>query len=364
MTEEPNDDLVELYRARGLPEAQALFFRLEEAGIAARIDNELLQGVIGEIPAGWNTAPRVLVAGRHLAAAQEVLRGFLPPAGGPLSGDDGGDLHCLACAAPMGTADTCLVCGWSYEPEANSESPPPIAPSDGPPPTHSRSSAESTAPVDTGPAPMVGRVAWLEVVAVLAVGVLPHLFGIIWRPSSPVPYWVDTVQLTGSCICTVIVVLYLIYRSGEPWERFGLVRPSGWDIPLGFGILVIAELVWLVTLRMGLPDNPTPYPFPVPRSQADYAMMVIKLGAYAFAVELVIRAYLITRLEVLLRSRGKAVLLSAVVFASYQAYLGLYDAIFIFCLGVAFGLAYLGVRRVWPLAIGQMLFGIHAELSP
>ena len=40
MTDDQDDEIVELYRARGLPEAQALYFRLEEAGIPARIDNE------------------------------------------------------------------------------------------------------------------------------------------------------------------------------------------------------------------------------------------------------------------------------------------------------------------------------------
>jgi membrane protease YdiL (CAAX protease family) len=360
MSDERTDDLVELYRAVGLPEAQALFFRLEEAGIPARIDNEMLQGVIGEVPAGWDTAPRVLVARERLEMAEQVLREFQPAVAATSESDGDGREACLACGAPMGTADTCPACGWTYGPASDPE--PPIPPSETPAQQNATAPPESGPPPDAGPPPMTGGAAWLEIAAVLAVGVVPPLLTVIGNPA-PVPYWVDTVQLTGLSVCTVFVTLYLIHRSREPWERFGIVRPSGWDIPLGFGILVIGELTWLVSLRLGLPDNPSSYPFPVARSRADYAMMVIKLGANAFAEELVVRAYLITRLEVLLRSRAFAVLVSSVLFASYHLYQGVYDSLFVLFLGLAFGFAYLGVRRVWPLAIGHMLFGIHAELS-
>ena len=47
------DELVELYRARGLAEAHALRIQLEEEGIAAQVDNEMLQGIVGEVPGGW-----------------------------------------------------------------------------------------------------------------------------------------------------------------------------------------------------------------------------------------------------------------------------------------------------------------------
>src|SRR5262245_49993653 len=99
MSDKTSDDLVELFRARGLPEAQSLVFLLGEAGIAARIDNEMLQGVVGEVPAGWMTAPRVLVLERELDAANRILGAFLPDSR-PEGPDDTG-LRCLACGAAM-----------------------------------------------------------------------------------------------------------------------------------------------------------------------------------------------------------------------------------------------------------------------
>src|SRR5262249_7433866 len=364
MSDSTSDELVELYRACGLPEAQALYFRLEEAGISARIDNEMLQGVVGEVPAGWMTAPRVLVLQRDLEAARRVLQEFLPVDKPPVTRQVSDALSCLACGATMTASNTCPNCNWTYATDPGSPSPP--RPSDAPTAQASDAVPEPAQPQGSTPPPLAGRAVWLEVAAVLAVGVVPPLLGAIAslaETPTPSPYWSNCVSLTGTSACTAFVVLYLIHRSGEPWKRFGLVGASGWDLPLGLGMLIVAELVLLVYARLGLAAEKASYTFPVPRGTAEYAMMVIQLGANAFAEELVTRAYLITRLEVLLRFCAKAVVLAAAAFASYHIYQGTPATLFIFMLGASYGAAYLGVRRIWPFAIGHTLFGIHAELS-
>ncbi|HJZ56080.1 MAG TPA: DUF2007 domain-containing protein [Gemmataceae bacterium] len=108
---------VTIYRASGLPEAHAVRLLLEQAGIPVRIDNELLPGVVGELPMGWVTAPRIIVARSQEAAAREVVGQFLrrprerPGPGGKQDSD------CLACGADMGEEDVCRACGWSYREE-------------------------------------------------------------------------------------------------------------------------------------------------------------------------------------------------------------------------------------------------------
>jgi Putative prokaryotic signal transducing protein len=118
MAEDPKEP-IELYRARWADEAHALRAELVEAGVPALVDSELLQGIAGEVPGGWITAPRVLVPRGHLAKANSILAEFIAraldvdtPTG--TTGDDSG-LRCLACRAPMGEADVCPACGWSYE---------------------------------------------------------------------------------------------------------------------------------------------------------------------------------------------------------------------------------------------------------
>src|SRR5262249_56919425 len=58
--------------------------------------------------------------------------------------------------------------------------------------------------------------------------------------------------------------------------------------------------------------------FAVPATAIDYLLMVPKHAANGFAEELVMRAYLITRLARLLRSDLQSVFLSAFLFASYH----------------------------------------------
>ena len=75
--------------------------------------------------------------------------------------------------------------------------------------------------------PLGHRAVWGEVGAVLAVGVVPHLVNAMYNALYPFPppaYWIYALYLTVTSGCTVFVTLYLIHRSGEPWERFGLPR--------------------------------------------------------------------------------------------------------------------------------------------
>jgi membrane protease YdiL (CAAX protease family) len=206
---------------------------------------------------------------------------------------------------------------------------------------------------------------WWEVAAVLAVGVVPNLSGAVvnlFDPVPPPPYWLDAFHLIVLSGCTVLVTLYLIGRSGEPWERFGIVRPSLLDMVLGPFMLGVALCVLFVLPR--LPDSdvrPTNL-FPRPRGAIDYTLMVVKFAVAACAEELVTRAYLITRLTELLRSRGEAVLCAALLFASYHAYQGVVGVVYSFAFGLAYGVAFLGIGRVWPLVIGHALYNVHAEL--
>ena len=115
MNQLPSDP-VELYRARGLPEAHAIRVALEEEGIAVRIDNELLQGAVGELPMGWNTAPRIMVERDQQEAARRIVVAILERTMHPEETDYQSD-RCLACGATMREFDICPKCGWTFEAE-------------------------------------------------------------------------------------------------------------------------------------------------------------------------------------------------------------------------------------------------------
>lgn len=112
---------VELYRCKNLPEAHAIRAALEEAGIAAEVDGELLQGVAGELPLGWHTAPRLMVDSFHAEDAAGLVQKYLAlqqsNAERRSEAEDEAD-HCLSCGEELPEEESeCASCGWTYEDE-------------------------------------------------------------------------------------------------------------------------------------------------------------------------------------------------------------------------------------------------------
>ena len=63
---------VEIYRAKDSPQAHLLKSALEDAGIRAAVEGDLLQGAVGE-PGEWWAAPRIMVAKRDALKARAIL---------------------------------------------------------------------------------------------------------------------------------------------------------------------------------------------------------------------------------------------------------------------------------------------------
>lgn len=112
-------DLVEVYRAGSLPEAHSLRLMLEDAGIAAQVENDMLHGALGEFPLGWSTCPRLMVPPADTELARTLLDEYerstterrQHQSEQPESADGS---VCLACGAALGLDDVCPKCGWTY----------------------------------------------------------------------------------------------------------------------------------------------------------------------------------------------------------------------------------------------------------
>lgn len=65
--------LVEVYRAKNSPQAHLLRSALEDAGIRAWVEGDLLQGAVGELPLGWSSAPRIMVEESDALRARTLL---------------------------------------------------------------------------------------------------------------------------------------------------------------------------------------------------------------------------------------------------------------------------------------------------
>lgn len=206
---------------------------------------------------------------------------------------------------------------------------------------------------------------WFEIGAALAVGVFPNLlsafaYSFLAKGKPLFPFWFQELSLAISSSCTIFVLLYLIYRGDETWKRFGLGPPRSMDLAIGFILLLVGMILPQITPYYRFLDS-TPVAYPLARADnsSDFVIALFASSIAAFSEELVTRAYLITRLESVLRSRWQAVLIAATLFGSYHIYQGFSAVAYAIQLGVVYGIAFLMIRRIWPLAIGHLLINLY-----
>jgi len=285
-------------------------------------------------------------------------------------------LDCLVCGAAMGEELTCAACGWTDQsPSANVTFVGQVLDHHDSHADNARvtqaadSTLSQTSPSDGSQSSSVmseSEICW-EVWTVLAVGVIPYLPSILsheYTRNLSTPYWIDFLSLVVNSATVTFVTLYLIHRSGEPFERFGIHPFQTSDLFRGIIFAMAAWISyvcwWELTAGIGCSTDDL---FPVPRSRFDFVLMVIGYGVAGLSEEVITRAYLITRLEQLLKSRFGAVLLAGALFASYHLYQGVGGAFHALLFGLTYGAAFVWIRSVWPLAIGHAFINIYFELE-
>lgn len=211
--------------------------------------------------------------------------------------------------------------------------------------------------------------------AVLCLGVIPHLLSAVamlngyryetWYQDSAAALTQDF-SLLGGSIGVIGPMLYIIAVSGEPGARFGLVRLRiVRDLGLGVAVVIAAlAAYWGFFLLLSrfpgvaeLMEAAQPHGadhLQHPNvSRSPIALAIPAMMANGFAEELVLRAYLLSRIEQITKSAAKAVAISAAAFASYHMYQGLAPMLGIFVVGLTMGAAFRLIRSFWPLAIGH-----------
>jgi membrane protease YdiL (CAAX protease family) len=210
---------------------------------------------------------------------------------------------------------------------------------------------------------------WIEVLAVLCLAYFPWFFGglagLVAGDSTADSSVVGELSWIVRLIQVAAPLLLIMALSGEGWARFGIVRPK-WitDVPLACLIWVSARMVrdfmvsCLPAWMLGSPAViHTPRPAS-PQGAAAFLFLVAWCAAGAFAEELVMRGYLLVRLEQLLRSTWRAVVITALLFASYHLYQGITPAIIDVPLGIVYALWFCWCRRLWPLCAAHALHNI------
>jgi hypothetical protein len=163
-------------------------------------------------------------------------------------------------------------------------------------------------------------------------------------------------------LAPVALVFHLLHRDGEGPGAIGLSRIRVRDLARGAALFAVVGLVGLgiylgaVCLgvnRFVVPAPPAGHWWTVP------ALLMTAAGA-AFLEEVVVLAYLITRLRELSWSPMATVAASALLRGSYHLYQGWGGFVGNLLMGALFGLLFLKWRRAWPFVVCHFLLDAAA----
>ncbi|SDW25319.1 hypothetical protein SAMN05216215_100273 [Saccharopolyspora shandongensis] len=157
--------------------------------------------------------------------------------------------------------------------------------------------------------------------------------------------------------------LYLLWRGGMALRQVGLDRSRpGRDFAGGLGLAALIGIpglgLYLVAHSLGLALTVQPSTL----DAAWWRAPVLTLAAFgnSFAEEVLVVAYLLTRLRQLGWSENRALWVSAVLRGSYHLYQGFGGFVGNVVMGLVYGRAWQRTNRLWPLVVGHALIDVVA----
>jgi membrane protease YdiL (CAAX protease family) len=171
------------------------------------------------------------------------------------------------------------------------------------------------------------------------------------RQGNP-PFSLVAVSAILRDIALVALILFFLWRNGEPLRRIGLCGTGGWrEAVLGLGLYAPfffgVGLLGGALRAAGFSVPPSQIPsFLIPKGPAQFLLGFILVVVVALAEETIFRGYLILRLRAATGSVRAAVLLSSLIFAIGHGYEGSAGIVVVFSMGVIFALIYVWRRNL------------------
>ncbi len=172
------------------------------------------------------------------------------------------------------------------------------------------------------------------------------------------------------------LILYFLWRNDEPLRRIGWVRPdAGREAALGvllfvpFFLGINALELFLRSAGFSAPAAPLPS-FLTATGTMQLLLAGLLVVVVAVAEESIFRGYLILRLKAITGSAGRAVLVSALIFALGHGYEGAAGVISVTVMGLLLGWVYLWRGNLVAVTVMHFLqdfigivvipyFGVH-----
>ena len=174
-------------------------------------------------------------------------------------------------------------------------------------------------------------------------------------------HWLDlALQLAGiaEALAPVVLVLYLMARSGEPPSAIGLdttqpVSDTLWGALLAAVIGGTGLALYLTAFHLGISLNVVPESLPAVWWRIP--VLILSAAHDGILEEILVIGYLLRRLDQLGWTPWKAILFSAVLRGSYHLYQGFGAFLGNAAMGVIFGILYRRWGRVTPMIIAHTL---------
>ncbi|HEY0452423.1 type II CAAX endopeptidase family protein [Actinophytocola sp.] len=157
--------------------------------------------------------------------------------------------------------------------------------------------------------------------------------------------------------------LYLLWRAGVGLKAIGLDRARlGKDALGGVGLAALIGIpgLGLYFLARALGANLTVLPSTLGDTWWRPIVLTIAAAANAWAEEVLVVGYLITRLRQLGLHENKSLLTAAVLRGSYHLYQGFGGFLGNVAMGLVFGRVWQRTNRLWPLVIAHTLLDVVA----
>jgi membrane protease YdiL (CAAX protease family) len=368
----------QLYSARNALEAHDLRFFLAAHDIDAKVtgDNNAFETFISFTP---QSAPCVFVDDADFERASALLVQFANRQSSPESQPAWTCRNCQE--AVESQFDLCWKCGTPREGAASEEAPLALSDND---------RGEETPHIDAKPLDVVTStvpsltrstwIVWLEVLAVLVLTMplygghsLPGYVLISLGVHNNAADFYLASLLQNAFV--VVITLTAIRLSRDPWSEFGIKKPTALDLFTGGIVCVVDSLFTTMGVSIFLDILKSMYseryvyqlihtPRPSYHAQGWIGLVTLLVLAIAigFSEELLLRGYLIPRLERLLRSTWASVLVSAAVFGLLHWRSGVLTVCHAFLGGIVYGIAFAWTRRLWPVAIAHAMYDFSAML--
>lgn len=159
--------------------------------------------------------------------------------------------------------------------------------------------------------------------------------------------------------------LYLLWRSGIGPRLIGLARPRRVDV--GHGLLLAAIIgipglgLYLIAHALGF--SVTIVPSALGEHWWRLPVLILSACANSVAEEVLVVAYLITRLRRLGWSPHRSLFASALLRGSYHLYQGLGGGLGNLVMGLIFGWYWQRTNRLWPLVFAHAAIDIVAYIG-